>query len=310
MTATLVGALLAAAAATGVLELLRIARLRRRPTVESRVAPYVRDVTVGLVDDRRGAEPWAAGRVVFGPSVRRAAQMVERVLGGTDSVRRRLQRCGASVTVEEFRVSQVVWGAIAFGGAALVLTTWSLATAVRPLAGLVVCAVAGVAGVLARDVALTHQVRRHEERMTREFPTLADLLALSVAAGEGPVSALERVAAVSRGAMAGELRVVVADVRTGRPLTAALDDLAARTGVAPVARFAETLAIAVERGTPLVEVLHAQAADVRESGRRDLVESAARREVLMLVPVVFLVLPVTVLFAFYPGLVSLSLTTP
>jgi tight adherence protein C len=288
MTATLVGALLAAAAATGVLELLRIARIRRRPTVESRVAPYVRDVTVGLVDDRRGAEPWAAGRVVFGPSVRRAAQMVERVLGGTDSVRRRLQRCGASVTVEEFRVSQVVWGAIAFGGAALVLTTWSLATAVRPLAGLVVCAVAGVAGVLARDVALTHQVRRHEERMTREFPTLADLLALSVAAGEGPVSALERVAAVSRGAMAGELRVVVADVRTGRPLTAAL----------------------VERGTPLVEVLHAQAADVRESGRRDLVESAARREVLMLVPVVFLVLPVTVLFAFYPGLVSLSLTTP
>ncbi len=63
-------------------------------------------------------------------------------------------------------------------------------------------------------------------------------------------------------------------------------------------------------GTPLADVLHAQAADVREAGRRALIESAARREVFMLVPVVFLVLPVTVLFAFYPGLVGLRLTTP
>ena len=39
-------------------------------------------------------------------------------------------------------------------------------------------------------------------------------------------------------------------------------------------------------------------------------KTAARREVLMMVPVVFLVLPVTVLFAFWPGLVGLSLTAP
>ena len=33
-------------------------------------------------------------------------------------------------------------------------------------------------------------------------------------------------------------------------------------------------------------------------------------EVVMMVPVVFLVLPVTVLFAFWPGVVGLHLTTP
>ena len=60
------------------------------------------------------------------------------------------------------------------------------------------------------------------------------------------------------------------------------------------------VATAVERGTPLADVLHAQAADDREAGRRELIESAARREVLMMVPVVFLVLPVTILFAFSP----------
>ena len=71
-----------------------------------------------------------------------------------------------------------------------------------------------------------------------------------------------------------------------------------------MARFAQGVAVAVERGTPLADVLHAQAADVREAGRRELIETAARKEVLMMVPVVFLVLPVTVLFAFWPGVVG------
>ena len=83
-----------------------------------------------------------------------------------------------------------------------------------------------------------------------------------------------------------------------------------RSGLPVVARFAEGIAVAVERGTPLADVLHAQAADVREAGRRALIESGARKEVLMMVPVVFLVLPVTVVFAFWPGLVGLHLVDP
>jgi tight adherence protein C len=77
-----------------------------------------------------------------------------------------------------------------------------------------------------------------------------------------------------------------------------------------VARFAEGMAVAVERGTPLSDVLHAQAADVREAGRRQLIEAGARKEIAMMVPVVFLILPVTVLYAFWPGLVGLRLVTP
>ncbi len=139
---------------------------------------------------------------------------------------------------------------------------------------------------------------------------MAELLALSVAAGESPVAALDRVVRRSGGALSTDLARVLADVRTGEPVGAAFDRLAARTGLPLVARFAQGIAVAVERGTPLAEVLHAQAADVREAGRRELIEVAARREVLMMVPVVFLVLPVTVLFAFWPGVVGLSLTTP
>ena len=49
---------------------------------------------------------------------------------------------------------------------------------------------------------------------------------------------------------------------------------------------------------------------MREAGRRELIEVAARKEIFMMVPVVFLVLPVTVLIAFWPGVIGLQLTTP
>ncbi len=56
-------------------------------------------------------------------------------------------------------------------------------------------------------------------------------------------------------------------------------------------------------------MLRAQAADVREFGKRALLEVGGRKEISMMVPVVFLLLPVTVLFALYPGLLTLvSLT--
>ena len=69
----------------------------------------------------------------------------------------------------------------------------------------------------------------------------------------------------------------------------------------------EELVLSARAGTPLAEVLRSQAQDVRELGRRRLMESGGRKEIAMMVPVVFLVLPVTVLFAVYPGLVSLDL---
>jgi tight adherence protein C len=172
------------------------------------------------------------------------------------------------------------------------------------------CGAALAAGVLARDHALGTAVRRREELIIAEFPSVADLLALSVAAGEGPVSAIERVVQRSDGELARDLAGVLGEVRTGTPVTHALDGLAARTGVPTLARFAEGLAVALDRGTPLVDVLHAQAADVREAGRRVLIETGARKEVAMMLPVVFLILPVTVLFAFYPGVIGLDLSSP
>jgi tight adherence protein C len=283
----------------------------RRPQIADRVLPYVRD----LPQVSRATLPVPVSdsnpvRAIFGPLLGTAADTVERVLGGAASVRRRLERANLPMTVHDFRVEQVVWGLVAFAAAAAMSVLVALRSPGRSIPLAVLCLVAFAAGVLLRENRLTAQVTERERRIVAEFPTVAELLALAVAAGEGPVSALDRVAKRCHGELAVEVRRVLAEIRTGTPVAVALDAMAARSGLPVVARFAEGMAIAVERGTPLAAVLHAQAADVRDSGRRALIEAGARKEVLMMVPVVFLVMPVTVLFAFWPGVVGLHLVTP
>ena len=312
MSAAVWGGVLGAAAAGGAwLAASRVAAVRR-PQLASRVMPFLRDLP--QPDGLRAATP-AAGTTnplaaVFGPSLQRAAAGVERVLGGSTSVRRRLERAGLDRSVHDFRVQQVVWGLVALIGAAVIGVVRSIADPGAVVTSLVLCGLAFVGGVVACDNRLTSLVTRREREILLEFPVLAELLALAVAAGEGPVAALDRVVRRSGGELSRELATVLAAIRTGEPVSSAFDRLASRTGVPLVARFADGISVAVERGTPLADVLHAQAADVREAGRRELIESAARREVLMMVPVVFVILPVTVLFAFWPGVVGLSLTTP
>jgi tight adherence protein C len=309
MSPLVLGALLGGLLGAGLLLVIRRLPFLRRPAVDDRIGPYLRDiggsdVFLGVVDS---SSPFYAILRLFGPSLRAGAVRLERLLGGATSVRRRLSRAGIERTVEEFRIEQVLWGAAGFGlGLLIALVSLSLGLG-NPVGLLVLAGILAVVGVLARDTYLTSQVRRRERRLLAELPTVAELLALSVAAGEGPAAALDRVARSCRGDLAGELQRVLAETRAGEPLVRALDALADRTGLVALSRFADGLAVALERGTPLADVLRAQAGDIREASRRELIESGARREVSMMVPVVFLVLPVTIAFAFYPGAVGIRL---
>jgi tight adherence protein C len=305
MNISVLGAVLGALIGIGVVLVVSGWRRVRRPALELRVLPYVRDVHPYVeVTSRTGVTG-----AVFGPMVRVAADSVGGVLGGSASVKRRLVRLGSASTVEQFRVRQVIWGMAGFTASAVLATfVWSVRGGNVP-ALLVFCLGGFLAGVLACDNRLSAQVRTREDRMRAEFPVVADLLALAVAAGESPVAGLERILTVIHGSLGHEIGRVLADVRTGTPVASAFDALAARTGVPSIARFAEGMAVAIERGTPLVDVLHAQAADVREATRRDLIEAGGRKEVAMMIPVVFLILPVTVVFAFFPGYVGLHLVS-
>ncbi len=301
------GAGLGAMLAAGGLLVLVGLPANRRPGLEARLAPYLRDTA-------RPSRLLAVGRDTGGPGlllilrpvIRDLGRGVERLLGGATSVRRRMERAGLPPDVESFRADQVVWGV---GGGVLGLVVATLmwlkdGGSIIPLVVLVLCAVG--LGIVVRDQLLSRSANKREQQMLAEFPTIAELLALAVGAGEGATGALERVCRLSQGELAAELRQCLADARAGANLAAALQGLADRTGLASLARFVDGIVVAVERGTPLADVLRSQAQDVREAGRRAVMEEGGKKEIAMMVPVVFLVLPVTVLFAIYPAVAFLK----
>ncbi len=277
---------------------------RRRPGLEARLAPYLRDAP--MPSRLLGPGTSTLGLFGFGellaPYLRRLGGVLERILGGAPSVARRQLRAGRRADVERFRAEQVVWATAGGLGGLGASTLLALSKRHVSVPVLVMLTLIGFAlGAILRDSALSHSAKRREQRMLAEFPTVAELLALAVSAGEGAIGALERVCRLSAGELADELRRCLADARAGANLPTALQGLADRTGLPSLSRFVDGIVIAVERGTPLAEVLRAQAQDVREDGRRVLMEQGGKREILMMVPVVFLILPVTVLFAIYPG---------
>jgi tight adherence protein C len=298
LTAAVAGAVLGAVAVSGCWNVTRWAD-RRRPRLSDRIGPYV--------DPRpRDAQPRELADLAR-TSLRRLGRELDRLLGGSASVRRRLIALGTG-DVEQFRVEQVTWAA---AGLLVALLLSGLAMArdaqLSPVAVLLLAALCTAGGALARDRVLSANVSRREERMLAELPAVAEMLALSVGAGEGVTGALERVSRIARGELADELRRTLADSRAGTPVVEALTRMAGRSSLPALSRFVDGIAVAVDRGTPLAEVLRAQAGDVRAERRRALLAIGGRKEIAMLFPVVFLVLPVTVVFALYPGFASLSL---
>lgn len=289
---------------------LVLARLRaRRITLDERLAPALRprDATSGLLREQVVHTPFPVVERLVAPWFSDAAHWFERLGSPRAEVRRRLDRAGWAQSVDQFRARQVVWTVLGLAAGLLVALLLAAARGSSPVPLVALVVLSGGLGFALCDQQLSTAVRRREERMLAEFPTVAELLALAVTAGEGPVPALERVAGTARGELSAELSRMLADVRAGSPIATALTAMADRTGLPPLTRFAEGVAVALERGTPLAEVLRAQAQDVRESGRRALMEAGGKKEVAMLVPVVFLVLPVTVVFAVFPSFATLRI---
>jgi tight adherence protein C len=165
--------------------------------------------------------------------------------------------------------------------------------------------VGAVAGLWGCSQHRAHLSRRWRTDVDAELPAVADLLSFSVTAGESLVAGIDRVAETLRGPLAVELQRAGEQMRGGSSVEVALRSVSG--GVASFERFVDAVVVALERGTPLADVLRAQADDVRSARRRTLLEMAGRKDVLMLVPVVFLILPTVVLIALFPAAQALRL---
>ncbi len=282
----------------------------RPVTLTQRIAPQLRAVDVRsrlLTGTPADLTPFGPLERILRPLLADAVAWSHRFNPAAATLARRLAQAGRGQTTADFRAQQLLWAAGGLAGSTLVMVLMAASgSANLPLAVVLVlgCAVLGFVG---RDYLLSVDIRRREARMLAEFPSLAELMALAVSAGESTTGALERICRTARGELAGEFGLVLAATRAGTPLVDALQEFSKRTRLAPLARFVDGITVAVQRGTPLADVLRAQAQDDRDLAKRDLMESAGKKEIAMMVPLVFGVLPLTVLFAVYPGIALITI---
>lgn len=306
MSAPSWGALAGLAAAVGLLLLASWVSARLPPRVGDRIAPYVPTPRRRA----RAADPLAGGWrtlvLLLRPGAARAGAGRS---AGDSALARRLQAAGLGTSVDHYRLEQVLWCALGAAGG-LAVGAWLTGGGSSPWGAVVLATAGGLAGWLARDRRLARQAGRRQQRIEQQLPAVAELLAFAVAAGQSPIAALERAGGCTSGDLSDEVLLVLSDIRSGTTLESALRRMAARAGTPALGRFVDGIAVAVERGTPLADVMRAQAADARAGQQRALMEVAGRKDAAMLVPVVFLILPTVVLIALFPGVSGLRLVVP
>jgi tight adherence protein C len=160
-----------------------------------------------------------------------------------------------------------------------------------------------VAGFFVPDAALQRRARQRQHRLVAALPDVLDLLAVSAGSGRGPAAGIEQLARAGEGPLAEELRLTVAELSCGVPLSAALASLRSRVPGSELA----TLVAAIERsrrfGSPLADQLRRQATALRRDSRRAVEERAARAAPKIQL-VVALVLVPSVLLMIAAGLIA------
>jgi len=279
------------------------------PSMSERIAPYLLDVSAEARELHYGPErnPLVIAGIVLSPAVLTLATKVDVLLGGRDSQRIVFGRSGRWEEFEDYRLRRAVFIATASVAGALLGSALSLGYSIplgaSLLGGIVVGALVAL-GV--NDGTLSRQAVKRSERIREEFPTLLELLGLSLSAGDSLPRALARVSRRAQGELGREWARVMEEVDAGAMLSFAVRESALRMGSPPVAAFVEHLAQALDRGAPLAEVIQAHGFDAQADYSRSLVDKAGKAEVQMLVPMVLLILPITVIFAVYPGLQALE----
>ena len=141
-----------------------------------------------------------------------------------------------------------------------------------------------------------------EIRVLLEIPDFSSVLWFALSAGESLDRSLR--IAVSRGSgfVASEFDKLIQRVDLGALMQHELENLAAESRSAQIRELAAKLAVALANGTPMADLLAEFVQSTNSEVRAILLDKAGKNETKMMIPMVFVILPVTVMFALYPSL--------
>ena len=134
----------------------------------------------------------------------------------------------------------------------------------------------------------------------------ADLFAVALTSGLNPRNSLEKITNFISSDISTSLEKALKENSFGKPLFEALEEMTDEKNSKPLKPLMKQIYLALERGTPLAEVTRDFATDQRLKLRNLITKKAAKKEIAMLMPIVFVVLPSVLAVAMYPALTVLQ----
>jgi tight adherence protein C len=147
---------------------------------------------------------------------------------------------------------------------------------------------------------------KHDLDLLFQLPDFLDLFSVALSSGDSVYSALRRVVPRMLGRVSKEFENILLALDLGSDFETELNQMSLSNQGNQLSEVANRLLLAVRRGTPLAEMLASQATFIRNDLHHLLLKQAGKNETRMMVPLVFLILPVTILFAIFPSLEMLG----
>jgi len=139
-----------------------------------------------------------------------------------------------------------------------------------------------------------------------ELPDFASLVSFAVAAGESLDTAIRIAVQRSSGLLSQEFETVVRNVDHGSILQIELERLGIESNSSLVQELAIKLSLASSNGSAISNLIAEYVQSCIQEMKSRMLERAGRNETKMMIPLVFVILPITVMFAVFPSLTILQ----
>ena len=211
---------------------------------------------------------------------------------------------GAVAVFFGLRILAVLLGCLGGLGVVTLVSPESSASVVSMIA-----LVGAVIGYLGPSMALGRRIDRLKMEHRSGFPDFMDLMVVCSQAGLSMEAGLSRIAAeieLAFPSLARNLEFATREIRSGKPVSRAIESLAHRLGIEEAITFATLLQQSEELGSSITQSLRAYSDDMRNKRLMKAEEKAYALPAKLVIPLTLFIFPVLLIVLMLPVVISVS----
>jgi tight adherence protein C len=166
-----------------------------------------------------------------------------------------------------------------------------------------------IVGFVAPSFWLSRRVKKRQLEIFHDLPEVLDLMTVCVEAGLSMDAAMVKVCEdpnLKKSPLVDEMKILLQEVRAGKPRLEALRDMGERTMVEDLKSFAAMLIQTERLGTSLAQSLRVFSDTLRTIRMQRAQEAAAKTTVKLVFPLVFFILPALFVVMLLPAVIRIS----